>query len=200
MTSPKSIPPSPHFDLNVLHKELSYTNLLSRNVVSPPSVSSRSIQVSDTSTPQQATLKIALTLDRDSGLPDWIKSIDSRVKSEDLHYLKIKGALSLPDKLLLDELVRCLIEHVHPALPVLDLQAFLRSVGPLRGPMSPKISVLLFQAVMMAAMPFADDRIVKRAGFQSRLAAREGLYTAAKESFAIMLNCRTLLMSDIAAI
>lgn len=46
-------------------------------------------------------------------------------KSEDLSYLRIKGAFSTPSKELCDALICTYFRHVHPLLPIIDAQSFL---------------------------------------------------------------------------
>jgi len=46
-------------------------------------------------------------------------------RPEDLAYLRIKGAFSMPSGEVCDELVRCYFHHVHQFLPIINAQSFL---------------------------------------------------------------------------
>lgn len=99
--------------------------------------------------------------------------------AEDAEYLKQKGALSIPDAPLRDELVQCFAQWVYPWTPMLDLHQFIHTVGREDGTKTP-LSLLLVQAVMFAGAGFADLDLLKRAGFESHKDAKRTFFNRAK--------------------
>ncbi|KAI9762300.1 MAG: hypothetical protein M4579_000448 [Chaenotheca gracillima] len=112
-------------------------------------------------------------------LPSYIKPLPPRIAGEDVIYLANKGALSIPDTELRDELLRSYVEFVHGYMPLLDLNSFLMIVDREDGSLG-SVSLLLFQAVMFAATAFVDLRHLQNAGFESRREARKVFFQKAR--------------------
>ncbi|KAL9112988.1 MAG: hypothetical protein Q9227_002853 [Pyrenula ochraceoflavens] len=112
-------------------------------------------------------------------LPTYIRPLPPRLMSDDIEYLQKKGALAVPDLELRNELLRSYILYIHPYTPLLDLQDFLRAVQRTQGNEEP-ISLLLFQAVMFAAIAYVDINYLQRAGFESRRRARKFFFQKAR--------------------
>ena len=74
-----------------------------------------------------------------------------------------------------DELLRAYICYVHPLLPLLDLEDFLKAID--GGDGSNTISLILFQAVMFAGASFVDMSHLESEGFQYRKQARKAFFT-----------------------
>lgn len=107
--------------------------------------------------------------------PRFLKPLPSRIAPEDLEFLRFRGALSIPESELRNELLRCYIKWVHSFIPVINLQEFLRCVA--ENDPKGNISLLLFQAVMFVATAFIDFKHLQAAGYSSRKQARNAFYT-----------------------
>lgn len=107
--------------------------------------------------------------------PRFLKPLPSRIAPEDLEFLRFRGALSIPQSRLRNELLRCHIQWVHSFLPVLNLQEFLRCVA--ENDPNGNVSILLFQAVMYVATAFVDLKYLQTAGYPTRKSARSAFYS-----------------------
>ncbi|KAJ6013282.1 hypothetical protein N7540_007873 [Penicillium herquei] len=133
-----------------------------------------------------ATLQIQQLLDPNFGtqrtagdfLPDYIRGLPARFQKEDIEYLAAKGALTIPDINLRNELLKAYIHYVHSYMPLLDLEEFLQTIVQNDG--VHRISLLLFQAVMFAGMAFVDMKHLQAAGYQTRKAARKIFFQRAR--------------------
>ncbi|KAJ5675849.1 Cutinase transcription factor [Penicillium macrosclerotiorum] len=133
-----------------------------------------------------ATLQIQQLLDptfantrsANSFLPDYIRGLPARLQKEDIDYLAAKGALTIPDVSLRNELLKSYIHYVHTYMPLLDLEEFLQTIVQNDG--IHRISLLLFQAVMFAGMAFIDIKHLQAAGYQTRKAARKIFFQRAR--------------------
>ncbi|KAJ5099094.1 hypothetical protein N7532_006095 [Penicillium argentinense] len=133
-----------------------------------------------------ATLQIQQLLDPNFGspraasgfLPDYIRGLPARLQKEDIDYLAAKGALSIPDVTLRNELLKAYVHYVHTYMPLLDLEEFLQTIVQNDG--IHRISLLLFQAVMFAGMAFVDMKHLQAAGYQTRKAARKIFFQRAR--------------------
>lgn len=133
-----------------------------------------------------ATLQIQQLLDpnfnssrsANSYLPDYIRGLPTRLQKEDIDYLAAKGALTIPDVTLRNELIKAYIHYVHTYMPLLDLEEFLQTIVQNDG--IHRISLLLFQAVMFAGMAFVDMKHLHAAGYQSRKSARKIFFQRAR--------------------
>lgn len=104
-------------------------------------------------------------------LPNYICPLQEELGPEGLSFLRYKGALSLPNSVLQDQLLEKYVLHVHPFLPLLDLEEFFEAISD--GGNSTKIPLILFQAVMFCALPFVQLESLQREGFEEREKARE---------------------------
>jgi hypothetical protein len=98
--------------------------------------------------------------------------------AEDIEYLERKGALTVPDTRLRNELLRSYVQYVHPYMPLLDLKDFLDPIQKDDG--NSPVSLLLFQAVMFSATAFIDMRFLHAQGFDSRKVARKAFFQKAR--------------------
>jgi len=111
-------------------------------------------------------------------LPNFIRPLPARLMSLDVDYLHAKGALTIPDSELRNELLKSYIQYVHTFMPLLDLNDFLRIIACNDG--SHRISLLLFQAVMFAGTAFVHMNHLRAAGFESRKTARKIFFQRAR--------------------
>lgn len=113
--------------------------------------------------------------------PRFLKPLPARIAPEDLEFLRFRGALSLPESGLRDELLRCYIQWVHSFMPVLNLQEFLRCVA--ENDPEGNVSILLFQAVMFVGTAFVDLKHLQDAGYSTRKSARNAFFTRLRVCF-----------------
>lgn len=107
--------------------------------------------------------------------PRFLKPLPGCIAPEDLEFLRFRGALSIPETTLRNELLRAYILWVHSFMPVLNLQEFLRCVA--ENDPSGNISVLLFQAVMFVGTAFIELKHLQAAGYATRKSARNAFFT-----------------------
>jgi hypothetical protein len=95
-----------------------------------------------------------------------------------MEYLQKKGALTLPDTGLRNELLRSYAQYVHPYMPLLDLKDFLTPIEKNDG--NSVLSLLLFHAVMFAGTAYIDMRFLQAQGFATRKEARKVFFQRAR--------------------
>jgi hypothetical protein len=110
-------------------------------------------------------------------LPSYIRPSYRHLRPDELEYLQSRGALSLPEPSIRDQLLRSFLLYVNPYLPVLDVQEFLNAI---EGEAGNKISLILFQAVMFAGTAFTDSQVLLDAGFEDRNTARAHFFEKVK--------------------
>ena len=115
-------------------------------------------------------------------LPSYVRALPPRITADDIEYLQRKGALTVPDTRLRNELLRSYVQYVHPYMPLLDLKDFLDPIEKNDG--SSPVSLLLFQAVMFAASAYIDMRFLHAQGFDNRKAARKLFFQRARVRWA----------------
>ncbi|KAG5930810.1 Cutinase transcription factor 1 beta [Claviceps sorghi] len=108
-------------------------------------------------------------------LPAFVRPLPARIGPEDVQYLAVKGALTLPNMTLQNALLQCYIEYVYPFMPLIDLHDFLGIVDRRDGA-SGQTSLLLYQSIMFSAVAFVDIRHLREAGFSTRKAARKAFF------------------------
>ena len=109
--------------------------------------------------------------------------------ADDIEFLQRKGALTVPDTRLRNELLRSYVQYVHPYMPLLDLKEFLHPIEKNDG--NSPVSLLLFQAVMFAATAYVDMRFLQAQGFNNRKAARKVFFQRARVRWPAMQLVRT---------
>ncbi|KAB8227162.1 Zn(II)2Cys6 transcription factor [Aspergillus alliaceus] len=112
------------------------------------------------------------------GLPDYISPLPSRLTPADLGYLRNKGALVIPEPELRDALLQSFVLFVYPFMPVVDLgDLFTRIKDNNR---KKTVSLMLFQAVMFAAVTHVDRHILTAHGYNSKREARKAFFDRVK--------------------
>lgn len=114
-----------------------------------------------------------------ASIPSYIKPLPPRILSDDVEYLEKKGALTIPEAGLRNQLLRSYVQHVHGYMPLLELYDFLEAIERNDG-ISGHISLLLFQAVMFAGSAFIDMQYLRAAGYQTRKQARKAFFHRAR--------------------
>lgn len=152
---------------------------LGRGMASNPSVPS-TLPLHHVTTQIQQLLDPSFASPRpgDVLLPDYIRGLPTRLQPEDVDYLAMKGALTIPDVPLRNELIKSYVHYVHTYMPLLDLEDFLQTIHHNDG--INRLSLLLFQAVMFAGTAFIDLQHLQAAGYASRKAARKAFFQRAR--------------------
>ncbi|OQV09016.1 Fungal specific transcription factor domain-containing protein isoform 2 [Cladophialophora immunda] len=125
-------------------------------------------------TASNASVVGAVTTD----LPPYIRPSRPDIRQDDLEFLRRRGALSLPFGELHDQLIRSFVLYVHPFMPIVDLEDFLGALDDKDG--SPKISLVVFQAILFSGTAFVELPLLQEAGYESRRAARADFYQKVK--------------------
>ncbi|KAL2399760.1 Cutinase transcription factor 1 beta [Exophiala dermatitidis] len=175
----KDEPVTDRFDTGELHRELTYAPLIDRDAVhyttsSGPISRDNTVEI-DHATPSTKSM--------DTGyepLPDCVKPIAQHLTMDDIHYLRIKGALDIPSIELRKALIQSYVQYFHPLMPLLDLPTLMNCANECPTNTTPKMSILLLQAVMFAGVTFVDSEQIKRAGFICRRTARRVFYDRAR--------------------
>ena len=112
-------------------------------------------------------------------LPDYVQPLSDGLDEDDLTYLLKKGVLSLPKEDFRNVCLCRYVEFVHPVLPLLELNETLTIIGTSNG-QNGKISLLLLNVIIYAALPFVESKHIRSAGYASKLAARTVFYKKSK--------------------
>lgn len=108
-------------------------------------------------------------------VPRFVRPLPADMPLEDVEFLQAKGALTIPDTTLREALITAYLEHVHPLLPVINIEDFVESLIE-ENDLNLRISLLFLQAVMFAGSAYVDWSLLAEAGFKSRKEARATLY------------------------
>ncbi|OAP62149.1 hypothetical protein AYL99_04352 [Fonsecaea erecta] len=111
-------------------------------------------------------------------LPPYIRPSRPDIRQDDLEFLHRRGALSLPFGELQDQLIRSFVLYVLPFMPVVDMEDILGALDGKDG--SPKISLVVFQAILFSGTAFVELPLLQEAGYESRRAARADFYQKVK--------------------
>jgi len=125
-----------------------------------------------------------------ANIPGFARKPSSRLQEEDIIYLVMKRALTVPDAELRNELLKSYVQYVHPSMPLLELSDFIESIGVEK--QGHHLSLLLFQAVMFAATAYIDFKHLQAAGYPSRKAAREAFFMRARNLYDLEYETDTI--------
>lgn len=115
---------------------------------------------------------------RPTSIPAFFIPLPDRVLPEDVAYLARKGALTIPEPDSILEILRGYLFSVHPFMPMLEHDDFIGAVQHEQG--APRLSLLLFQAVMFAGLHSLPHPVIHRLGFHSAKEARKVFFDRAK--------------------
>lgn len=118
-------------------------------------------------------------------LPSIFKPLPTTLELDDIEYLHKVDALSIPQKFLQLELLRCYVEYVHCHYPILDIQEFADALSEKK---DTKLSLLLFQGVMFSGASFAKMSILQEAGFATREEAQILLFKRVKVGSRLLMT------------
>lgn len=110
----------------------------------------------------------------------YIKPLPGWLSSDDHDYLLRKEALTIPTDPLRTQLLQGFIEYVYVYMPLLDLNELLQAIDLEGKDSAPRISILLFQAIMFAGAAFVDMEHLRAGGYRTRRAARQELFDRVK--------------------
>jgi hypothetical protein len=112
-------------------------------------------------------------------LPPYITPLPTRLDKTVLQFLSSSGALSVPSAEFRHICASRYLELQHPLFPLLDPHNLL-TITQRGNDKCGTISLLLFNAVMCAALAFVENDHVIRAGYPSKRAARMSFFIRAK--------------------
>ncbi|KAE8311121.1 hypothetical protein RU639_012657 [Aspergillus parasiticus] len=111
-------------------------------------------------------------------LPAYVRAVHTSFKSDETGFLASRGALTIPEGGVRDELIAAFVLYVHPYMPVLDLQEFFDSIHQTHN--SSPVSLLLLQAILFAGCAFVDMSLLEMLGYRTRRDARKAFYIKVK--------------------
>ncbi|TPX13879.1 uncharacterized protein E0L32_005823 [Thyridium curvatum] len=130
-----------------------------------------------------------------TSLPYFLHCRLDHLSSYELDDLRGKGCFSLPQKAVMNALLNCYFDFIHPHLPMLDEQELWEmylAEGPeenrLYHTASHRMSLILFQAILFAATTCAPIEVLRRAGFNSRSVARKAMFAKVRALYAMELE------------
>lgn len=169
--------------LGQIHKELTYASLIDHH-----SATHLGRRTAQQAFPTQMTPPTESEESDPDNLPDFIKPLSPRLTADDIDYLSRKGALEVPCPEFLNALIRCYIQYVHPFMPLVDLPTLFNCTDPYPDRETPKISILLLQAVIFAGVTFVELDDIQKAGFPSRRTARKVFYERVRVSAVVSVE------------
>lgn len=119
-------------------------------------------------------------------LPPFVRPLPTKIAAEDVKYLHVKGALTLPTLPLQNALLQAYVEYVHPYMPLMDLNSFLSIINNRDGN-NGQISLFLYQAVMFAASAFVEMKYLREGGYTTRKSARKSFFQKTRVGYLQLL-------------
>ncbi|KAK7903813.1 hypothetical protein LTR67_001833 [Exophiala xenobiotica] len=139
-----------------------------------PSPVSQRHAASNSTAAVSSTQRTSLHVD----LPSYIRPLRPSIPADDVDLLAQRGALSLPNDELRDQLLRCFVLYVYSYMPIIDLEDLFNALDGKED--APNVSLTLFQAIMFAGSAFVDLELLQKAGYETRRAARADYYRKMK--------------------
>ncbi|KEF56410.1 uncharacterized protein A1O9_07991 [Exophiala aquamarina CBS 119918] len=99
---------------------------------------------------------------------------DARLNAEEIECLNIRGAFILPENSVSNKLIQTFFERVFPAFPIFDREEFAQLYE------SGQQSLLVLNAIYAVASTICDEKVITKAGFEDRNAARKTFIKRAK--------------------
>lgn len=137
--------------------------------------------------------------DASSQLPAFIRPLPGKISAEDVTYLHMKGALTLPSPSLQNALLRAYVEYVHPYMPLMELHDFLSAINSVDG-LCGQISLFLYHAVMFAGTAYVDMKYLKEAGYTNRKAARKVYFQKTRVSLSEIMTLQLHTLTAVLAL
>ncbi|KAJ5871102.1 uncharacterized protein N7529_003455 [Penicillium soppii] len=100
----------------------------------------------------------------------------------DQGYLQAKGVLTLPGKKSCESLLRAYLHHVHPLMPIIEVDTILefQQNGRLH-----EYNLLLLWSIFFVAVNFVSRTVYEQEGYKSRKEMKASLYSRAKCMYAV---------------
>lgn len=114
-------------------------------------------------------------------IPSYVKPARHGFSTDDTAFLAGRGALTVPEVAIRDELIRSFVLYVHPYMPVVNLQDLFQSINGIDNS-EPPCSLILLQAILFAGSAFVSMTLLESLGFKTRKAARKAFYIKVKVS------------------
>ncbi|KAK5052670.1 hypothetical protein LTR84_002535 [Exophiala bonariae] len=99
---------------------------------------------------------------------------DTRLDSEEIEILDIRGAFVLPDRPVSDKLIKTFFECVYPAFPIFDRTQFAQLYE------SNQLPHIVLHAIYAVSSTMCSDDVIAETGLESRNAARKTFLKRAK--------------------
>ncbi|KAH0845928.1 hypothetical protein AYO21_01399 [Fonsecaea monophora] len=96
---------------------------------------------------------------------------------EESTFIEAGGCYSFPDKEICERLTQAYFKHIHPNLPIMEAGRF---IARFRDRGTDGLNLLLMWSMFFAASSFADENLVKGAGYISRKAMKRAFFKRAK--------------------
>ncbi|EHK21555.1 uncharacterized protein TRIVIDRAFT_192042 [Trichoderma virens Gv29-8] len=115
----------------------------------------------------------------------------STLSDADRSYLQAKGVLTLPSAKSCESLLRAYLHHVHPIMPVIEVDRILeyQHNGRLH-----EYNTLLLWSIFLAAVNFISPEVYEQEGYKSRKEMKATMYSRAKGMDKVVLIQSSLLM------
>lgn len=128
-------------------------------------------------------------------LPPYLTPLPTSLDKTVLQFLSSNGALSVPSAEFRHICASRYLELLHPLFPLLDLHNLL-TITQRGNDECGTISLLLFNAVMCAALAFVENDHVIRAGYPSKRAARMSFFRRAKVCYSntVDIKCSLIIL------
>jgi len=114
-------------------------------------------------------------------LPRFVKPLPGNIGPDETAYLNTKGALSVPDVAVVQQILLSYAKWHHPLMPIVDISSLLQAITADTQTDS-HISLLLLQAALYTGAAHVDIKWLHQAGHSSRRAARSAYYHKARVS------------------
>ncbi|KKP07879.1 hypothetical protein THAR02_00087 [Trichoderma harzianum] len=109
----------------------------------------------------------------------------SPLSSADRSYLDAKGVFTLPKTKSCESLLRAYLHHVHPIMPVVEVDHILEYQ---RNGRLHEYNILLLWSIFSAAVNFVSPEVYQQEGYKSRKEMKASMYSRAKLGAVIAMN------------
>jgi hypothetical protein len=127
-----------------------------------------------------------------SHLPKYLKPLPAHLGLDENTYLVAKGAYTLPEQSIVEQILQSYAKWHHPLMPILDIDSFLRHIAADNIDQG-KIGILLLQAMLYTGAAHVDLACLRKAGYNDRHAARTAFYRKARVSQEIVTSIHMLI-------
>lgn len=105
----------------------------------------------------------------------------AKLDQHDIAFLESKGCLMVPSRPFLEEFIGQYFLHIQPSTPIMDESVFWHLFRRIHDVTStPKLPLLLLQAIVFAGSPYISLETAQNCGFQNKRDAWNTLYKRAK--------------------